>query len=362
MRAGLRTLTLLAMLGAAQPGAVAEEAVDRFLVITAEGADSIGRKLRGPANDGYRIVGACQGLSLQGESRVVALMERSADPGEPVEFVALTVPGDLGKDGALRAVNELGAEGYRLFRRNVFARAVVDWWLPSSAYDDQVTLVMERSPDAARYRYTTVAYSEPEPFHLALDERRLEGFEVLGLWNTHRRPRVLMEKGLDTETETGGEEREPYRLIVRATTRGLKSALARYASSGYRILDSTDQAILAPPILMLERTALPSGTIEYKLVKQPLTKIHKEKLENKLNKRARNGYSVLPQSISGTMLILERERKGAPALEYRALSSKVSPGIPRAMADLTDRGYRFVAMFHGSDETTVLVGRPRERP
>jgi hypothetical protein len=361
MRPGLRELIFLLLLGAAFGGLVGEEPADRFVLIVAEGADSLERKLRAQAAEGRRIVGACHGLSLQGDGRVVVLMERPPGSGEPFEYLALSVPGDLGKQGALDELNDLGARGYRLFQRHVFARPVMDWWLPTSAYGDQVTLIVERSPDSDRHRYATVAYSESAPFRRTLDEHRSEGFRVLGLWNTFRRPRVILEKSLDVKAGAAGlttDGAEPYRLLVQATKHGLKSALERNGAVGYRVLDSTDQAIQAPPIVILEKAAAPSDDISYKLMKQPLKKIRKEKLEDKLNKRARKGYRVLPSSVTGAMLILERESKESPSLQYRALSSKVPPGVPRGMEELTARGYRFVAMFHSSDETTVLVGRP----
>jgi hypothetical protein len=355
-------LLLLAMLIPGAPRALGGDD-GSYVLLQAGGPESLQRKLRGPAADGYRILGACHGLDLQGNDRVVALLEKSAAAAAPYEYVALGVSGDLGREGVLDRVNELGAEGYRLFQRHVFAQPAIDWWLPAEGYDDQMTLILERGPQAAPREYEALAYSTPQAFQQRLDEHVAAGFDVLGLWNTYRRPRLLLERALDDRvpaSEAAGDG--DYRMLVVSTRHGLKRALERYGLEGYRIYDSADQAVLAPPIVILERSADPTEAMKFKLLKQPFEKIRKDKLEKKLNKRGRRGFRALPRSLTGTLLILQREgkRADAPPLEYRALSSKSAPGIPRGMQELVPRGFRFVAMFHGSDETTVLLARERE--
>jgi len=357
----------VALLAGGAAGVEAAAGGERFLVIEAGGAESLERRLRGPAAEGFRILGACHGVTLQGDDRIVALLERreagagAGAAGGPFEYATLQVPGDLGREGSLERANELGEQGYRLFQRHVFARPAIDWWLPAEGYDNQVTLIMERSAEPGRYRYLSLAYGDPESFHRELAGRLDDGFDVLGLWNTFRRPRLLLEQRRDGTTAVPPRGEDAYRMVVAATSNSLKRALRRHGLAGYRIFDSTDQAILAPPIVILERSDGPTDEIKFKLVKQPLEKIRKDKLEQKLNKRSRKGFRVLPRSITGGMLILERvgPLDGAPLLEYRALSSKSAPGIPRGMEQLTAQGYRFVAMFHASDETTVLLDRPR---
>ena len=101
-----------------------------------------------------------------------------------------------------------------------------------------------------------------------------------------------------------------------------------------------------------------ASRIEYKFLDDVPIKQTKDKLEKKLNRRARNGWRVAERGTTLKVITLQRpvrEAERTSKAEYLILSSRRAPGLARSLEDATNRGLEFVRLFVEPDETTVLL-------
>lgn len=351
-----RRLLLCALSIALSPPASGASEPARFKLISANGAAPLERELRAAGAAGYRVLDAAYGPGLDGRRRIVALMERGPRSGS-YDYVVLAAAGDL-DDEATRKVNALAAEGYRLARPGFLARRIEDWWLPPSAYDEQILLILTRASSARAYQYASISFQGFGHLERYLADRHREGFEILGLWNSARRLRFVLEKDLSSTTPTRPPtevEADRYRLLIEAKKRSLRRRLNRAAAKGYRVIAAENQSINAPPMLLLEKTAEPSEALEYRFLHDPIKKKRKGKLERKLRKKAWHGYRVVADAVTPAMLTLERRPELAWPAQYLALSSRTPPGLPRNMERAVAEGFRFVTLLVEAGEATVLL-------
>jgi len=329
-----------------------------FKLITAERSDTAERKLRSAADEGYEVLSAGMGRSLTGEPRIVVLMAR-ATAGDPrVEYAVLSSSDDFDDRGSGRSPNDLAAEGYRLRRDGVLARQVADWWLPESDYEEQLVLLMERRAPSQGYSYASLVFSGRERFGRESVERRAEGFTPVGIVNAGRRLRVILERPLGGGAPSPGtHDSRPYDVVVTATPHAATRALEREARNGYRILDAVEQSIHAPPLFLLSAVDGPPEFTRHRFVDKADERLRKDRLEYKLNKRAANGYRVVPGAVTSSRIAVGRPHRGGPPAVYRVVSSRRPPGLPRALEQALEDGYDFLAMMVVADETAVLLER-----
>lgn len=348
-------LTALAMPALAQPA---------YRFVAGEEAELLERDLRAAGSNGYRFLAAGEGLDVSGRSRIVALLERDSSSQRPLDYSVLHCSGNLSEPSTREAVEARTTEGYRLTSEGIVVRRRPEFWLPDSEYEDQTVLIFERSDPAARYEYEAVGFRSFDAFHRGLAERRAEGYEILGMWNTGRKLQVVVERNVRADpprpTVVSADE---YRLLLIATRRILKTKVNGAANNGYRLVDAEDPPTTGPPILLMRRSAARGDPIDYRFTKNVPGRMGKDKLEKKLNKRSRKGWRLPAGGITDSVLTLERvatQKKEDPHPRYRLVSSGKLEGLPEALERSTSEGYRFVRLFVEPSRTTVLLVKPGE--
>jgi len=352
---------ILSVVLALTPVSVASQATEsptpeRFHLVSAEDGKRLERGLRSAAEKGYRVIDADQGVSVDGRPRIAVLMER-ADRSTAHEYRTLACSGSLKDEDTRKALDELGSEGFRLLPRGIIARKLEDSWLPDSAYQERMVLILERDPEGRPWVHDAVTFGKYETFYEDLTDRRRKGFTVVGLWNSNRALQVVLQKPKDGPPE---EEVPDHRLLFTATRTELRIKLERAAGEGYRIMAGEDPPVVGPPILLMQRVEDPGNTIDYKFVDDLPQRARKDKLEKKLNKRAMRGFLVVREGITREAIPVQRHPTSlvavaSPTAHYMMLSSRRAPGLPRALEDAMKDGYTLVRMFVEPDETTVLV-------
>ena len=330
----------------------------RFQVVTAGQASQLERRLQSAASRGYTLVDAAQGTDVTGSPRITALLEHSGAHAASRTYRVVACSGNLRDEPVRTTLAGLGSQGYLLSPNGITVRKILDHWLPDSANDDQMTLILESAADGARYAFDSLAFGNYEPFYRDLGERRAEGYEAVGMWSTGRRLQVILQKRTDEGAPGGGAPVRENRLLIMATRLVLAGQLAKAAGDGFRILAADDPTITGPPLMLLEKTATPRNRIEYKFLDDVPTKQTKDNLEQKLNRRAKQGWRVVRRGTTVKVITLQRPA-GKTELdskaEYLILSSRRAPGLPLSLEDATNRGFEFVRLFVEPDETTVLL-------
>ncbi len=332
---------------------------DEFRFLTTDSPARLERALRDSAAEGYRIIAAAQGLALDGGSQVSVLLQ--ASPGG-YEYAVLTITGKLDDESQRTQLDELAGRGFRLSPGYLMATPVEEIWLPESAYEEQILMILERSPAAAgnprAFAYETVSFTGFRRFGIELQQRTREGFSTIALLNTGRKLSAVMER-TDDGPDPDRENNDAFQLVLKAKRRGLKHRLSRESVRGYRVLAAADQTIRAPPVVLLTRDGISTEPLQYKFVKNPLKKIRKGKLASKLNKRARKGFRVERHAVSNGLIPMKRLRRTKPSREqreiYETVSSKDDATVSRHLEAATAEGYRVLTMFVAAGETTVIL-------
>jgi len=348
---------------ASLPMPAQEAGAERFRLIGAERAQSLNRKLRSAAAEGYHVIAAGRGPSVSGKGRVVLLMEKNETAEQRREYAVLTSSGKLDDAPTAAGINALAAKGYRLSPEHILPERLDDLWVTESTYEDQVLLILERppGPDDSAYAYDSFSYETAASFTRELSSSLAKGYEPMGIVNSARRLRIVLEKRPGRDGPASGDPGERagrYRILLTPKRLAMKHALKRAAKKGYRVVDMADPSIYAPPMLLLQKRDDPPETYRYKLIVKPGKKIRKSKLERKLNKRARKGFHVTPGAITRSAVVLQRPPGPLTHPEYRALSSTTAPGISATMEAALSEGFRLVTIFVTAGETTVLLEKP----
>ena len=358
-RLGLRAIAWCVIATSASSLQAGDGPASRYRVVTAKDVAGLERRLQLAAASGYTMLAADQGVDVTGRTKITALLERVEDG--PVAYRVLACSGSLREPEIRDTLASLGAEGYRLAPGGGTARKLEDFWLPEKAYEDQMLLILEKLDDGKTYAFESLAFGDFDPFYRELAERRAENYDVVGMWNTGRRLRLVLQKRTD-EGAAGGVRPVPeHRLLLMATRRVLAGKLESAAGDGYRILAAEDPSTTGPPVILMEKIAASGNVFDYKFLDDVPVKQNKDKLAKRLNKKARNGWQVARLGTTVEVLTLERLAKERllhiPRAEYRVLSSRRAPGLPQALEQSIADGYEFVRLYVEPDETTVLVER-----
>jgi hypothetical protein len=329
----------------------------RFRVIASESPESLQRKLNAVGAIGYHAIAAGRGSALSGKGRTVVLLKRNETAAATYEYRVLEISG---LTDSFVPVSELGKAGFRVKQGLMLAELPDDWWSSQSDYDDHVQLILERSDASAAYDYDVFAYENPTALERKLTEFMKQGYDVIGLLNSVRRLRIVLERDLRAEpvdSETTMPAGGRYQLIIGSLKVGLRHQINDASARGYRVASVAETGTHAPPMMLLEKVAKTGRTLEYKPLYEPGQRILNEKLEKKLNKRARKGFRITPGAISRSVVVMERIEQTTPA-QYRTLSSRTPPGLSENLQSAAEQGYRPITMFVSGDQTTVVVEKP----
>ncbi|MCP3981143.1 MAG: hypothetical protein GY716_17735 [bacterium] len=326
-----------------------------FRLVSEREPERLERRLRQAGNDGYRVLGTARGVGVDGNMRISALLQRDAAGDGPYDYRVLATSGNLNDEAEYRKLNDLGADGFRIRAGGVLVRSVSDVWLPDDEYEDQMILVLERGARPVGVRYESERYGVPEKFERALKQRRVDGFEILGLWVTQRRLQAILEAPLDAPASSSTFKGEDYRMMILPTRKYLKIKLNNMAGQGYRVLTTEDPPTTGPPLMLLERNNEGTDKIEYRFFDEIPKKLHRDVLEQKLNKKAAKGWTVTLGGVTDNVVTLEHIPGSETRVTYRAVSSSQKPGLSPVLEEATAAGYEYVAMFVKPAETMVLL-------
>jgi hypothetical protein len=296
---------------------------------------------------------------VTGRPKISALLERVADG--PVAYRVLTCSGSLEEPAIGGALATLGADGYRLMPGGITARKVEDFWLPESVYEDQMMLILEKYTDDETYAFRSLAFGDFDPFYRTLGTRRAEGFDVVGMWNTGRNLQLVLQRRTDDQAPPAGQGTQGHRLLLMATRLVLARKIEATAGEGYRIVAAEDPSTTGPPVILMEKIAAAGNVFDYKFLDDVPVKQTKDKLEKKLNKKARKGWRVARRGTTAEVITLQRhasEELRQDSVEYRLVSSRRAPGLPGTLEEAAAEGFVFVRLYVEPDETTVLIERP----
>jgi hypothetical protein len=356
-------LVVLSLLLVVVPGfEAADGSQARYRLVTAKDAEGLERRLQLAAGDGYSMLAAAQGIDVTGRPKTTALLERVE--GGPVAFRVLACSGSLQEPAIRDALAALGTEGYRLAPGGITARKIEDFWLPESAYEDQMLLTLEKLEDGATYGFESLAFGEYDPFYRALDERRAEGYDVIGMWNTGRNLQIVLQQRTDEGAPRGVYAVDGHRLLLMATRLVLAGKLESAASEGYRILAAEDPSTTGPPVILMQKIAASDNVVDYKFLDDVPVRQTKDKVAKKLSKRGREGWQITRGGTTAEVITLERPHQEAlrtTRAEYRMISSRSASGLPQLLETAVAEGFEFVRLYVEPDETTVLVERRSER-
>ena len=356
---GLAFVVLL-LLGALPTLAAEDQAPPRFQPVHANAAEQLERRLQAFAAKGYRLMAVAQGDSVTGRPRWTALMEKPGGAAKPFGYRVVTCSGKLQEKETAGVLASLGDAGYHLTPTSVTVRELRDVWLPESAYDEQMTLVLEKGAEGRRYAFDSLAFGDYERFYRDLGQKTTDGYEVVGMWNTGRRLQVILQKRTDEGAPVGEPDSPEHLLLLMATRLVLAGKLESAAGDGFRILAADDPPTTGPPVILMEKTATSGNIIDYKFLDDVPVKQNKDKLEKKLNKKARKRWRVAGRGTTAEVIALERSsrRTGETSrANYLLVSSRRAPGLSQSLEDAMGRGYSFVRLFVEPDEATVLLER-----
>ena len=327
-----------------------------YRLLSADDATQLERRLGTAAEEGYALVAIAGGTDAAGKPRLAALMQRGTAPAADYRVLPCSSAGD---ESVRDELAKLGAEGYRLTAQSVTARPLRDVNLPESAYDDQLTLVLARHDDGARYAFQSLSFGDFDTFQSELTRLRGEGNELVGMWNTGRKLEVILQRRTDPSPVAAMRIAVEHRLLLPSTRLALGKKLESLAGEGFRVLAAAEPSITGPAIVLLERSAIQGDVVDYKLVDDLPAKQKRDALEKRLNKLARKGWRVSRLGVTGETVTLERPAgvRTVPAA-YRLLTSRQSPGLEPALEQAVGGGFAFVRLFVEPEETTVLVERP----
>ena len=329
-------------------------AADRFRFVATDRLDRLEAMLDEQGQAGYRLFDVARGVGVDGKSSVAVLLKHQA--AGPVDFVVIRTAADFGGDETLVRLKELGAQGYRLDGRAILAEPVDEFWLPDTQYEDRVTMILERGPDAAPREIAAIPFGDFKKFHATVRDHARDGFEILALRNSGRRLRLFMER-VDAGPRPAAGAKAEYRLLLPENPHGVRVKLKGLSDEGWRILAAEDQSVSSPPMLLLGRETGETRKLRYKFIRNPENKRLRGSFEKKLSARGRKGDRVSPGGFTATRLFTQR--RTAPSRrgewEYRVLSARRSPRLLTDMQALLDQGFRYLAMFHESGETTVVL-------
>lgn len=335
-----------------------DEPPSRYRLLTAKDASGLERRLQLATEGGYTMIAAAQGTDVTGRPKITALMEQ-VETG-PVAFRVLTCAGSLEEPEIRETLAALGADGYRLAPFGITARKLEDFWLPESAYEAQMLLILEKLDDGKTFAFESLAFGDFDPFYRELGQRRAEGYDLAGMWNTGRRLQLVLQQRTDVGARGGYDAATEHRLLLMATRLVLARKLESTAGEGYRILAAEDPSTTGPPVILMEKVAVAGNIFDYKFLDDVPIKQTKDKLEKKLNRKARKGWQVARLGTTAEVLTLQRLHDKAlrkTKAEYRMLSSRRAPGLARALEKAIAEGYEFLRLYVEPDETTVLVER-----
>lgn len=356
-------LAVLSLILVVTPGFEAGDgSKPRYRLVTAKDAEGLERRLQLAVGEGHTMRAAAQGFDVTGRPKITALLERVEEG--PVAVRVLTCSGSLREPAIRDVLAALGNEGYRLAPGGTSARKIEDFWLPESAYEDQMLLILEKFEDGATFGFQSLAFGDYDPFYRELGERRAEGFSVVGMWNTGRNLQVVLQQRTDEGASLGDYNADGHRLLMMATRSTLAGKLESAAGEGYRILAAEDPSTTGPPVILMERIAASGNVLDYKFLDDVPIRQTKDKVVRKLTKKGREGWQIARGGTTAEVITLQRahdEAQRTTKTEYRMISSRTAPGLPRSLEEAVADGFEIARLYVEPDETTVLVERISER-
>ena len=155
-----------------------------------------------------------------------------------------------------------------------------------------------------------------------------------------------------------------YLLLSTIKTSTMQKELDEASAQGFRIIASASSCGQSEMVLFLERVTKPPDTYKYKLLATTRTST----MEKELNQAAREGYRLLPRTITAKegflsneiVSVLELAPKSGKRYEYRLLATTRTSTLQKEVSQAEGDGFVLVGLV-GRGENMVIMEKEADQ-
>lgn len=149
-----------------------------------------------------------------------------------------------------------------------------------------------------------------------------------------------------------------YLLLATVKTSTMQKELDEASAQGFRIISAASSCKQSEMVLFLERVTEPPDTYKYRLLATTRTST----MEKELNQAAREGFRLLPRTITAKegflnneiVSILEQVPKSGKRYEYKLLATSRTSTLQKEVAQSESDGFVLVGLV-GRGENMVIM-------
>jgi len=155
-----------------------------------------------------------------------------------------------------------------------------------------------------------------------------------------------------------------YLLLSTVKTSTMQKELDEASAQGFRIISSASSCGQSEMVLFLERVTKAPDTYKYKLLATTRTST----MEKELNQAAREGFRLLPRTITAKegfltneiVSVLEQSPKSSKRYEYRLLATSRTSTLQKEVSQAETDGFVLVGLV-GRGENMVIMEKEADQ-
>lgn len=155
-----------------------------------------------------------------------------------------------------------------------------------------------------------------------------------------------------------------YLLLSTVKTSTMQKELDEASAHGFRIVSAASSCNQSEMVLFLERVTKAPDTYKYKLLATTRTGT----MEKELNQAAREGFRLLPRTITAKegfitneiVSVLEQEPKSSKRYEYRLLATSRTSTLQKEVSQAEGDGFVLVGLV-GRGENMVIMEKEADQ-
>lgn len=155
-----------------------------------------------------------------------------------------------------------------------------------------------------------------------------------------------------------------YLLLSTVKTSTMQKELEEASAQGFRIISSASSCGQSEMVLFLERVTKAPDTYKYKLLATTRTST----MEKELNQVAREGFRLLPRTITAKegfltneiVSVLEQSPKSSKRYEYRLLATSRTSTLQKEVSQAETDGFVLVGLV-GRGENMVIMEKEADQ-
>jgi hypothetical protein len=155
-----------------------------------------------------------------------------------------------------------------------------------------------------------------------------------------------------------------YLLLSTVKTSTMQKELDEASAQGFRIISSASSCGQSEMVLFLERVTKAPDTYKYRLLATTRTST----MEKELNQAAREGFRLLPRTITAKegfltneiVSVLEQSPKSSKRYEYRLLATSRTSTLQKEVSQAETDGFVLVGLV-GRGENMVIMEKEADQ-